>query len=287
MSLYTLRTPPVMEDPILVTGLAGWGDAASAASDAADWLGEDGRPVVEFDPDAIFDYRSNRPVLRLSSGELRSLSWPRMDIVHVRPGGRDVLVMVGNEPDYAWTAICEALADLVQRLGVVKLVTVGSVPAPVKHALDAAVFCTASDPRLLLPGDQVLMEDIVVPASAGTVFRTAIEDADVPAIGYWAQVPQYVGRPYHPAITALLGRLALQLGIDLDLSDERSAAADQVTRLDAILEQREDAREFIEGLDMSVGTTAPFPDDLPTADEIADEVTRYLRDADNDDDQRA
>jgi len=38
---------------------------------------------------------------------------------------------------------------------------------------------------------------------------------------------------------------------------------------------------------MSVGTTPPFPDDLPTADEIADEVTRYLRDADNDDDQRA
>ncbi len=284
MALYTLRTPPVMEDPILVMGLAGWGDAASAASDAADWLGEDGRPVVVFDPDAIFDYRSNRPVLRLSSGEVRSLSWPRMDIVHVRPGGRDTLVMVGNEPDYAWSAICEALADLVGRFGVAKLVTVGSVPAPIRHSMDAAVFCTASDPRLLLAGDQVLMDDIVVPASAGTVFRTAVEDVDVPAIGYWAQVPQYVGRPYHPAIAALLDRASHQLGIDLDLTEERAAAADQITRLDAILEQREDAREFIEGLEMSVGTTAPFPEDLPTADEIADEITRYLRDAENDGD---
>ena len=47
-------------------GLAGWGDAASAASDAADWLAEDGQPLVTFEPDAVFDYRSNRPVLRFA-----------------------------------------------------------------------------------------------------------------------------------------------------------------------------------------------------------------------------
>lgn len=281
MPLYSITTPPVMVDPIMVMGLAGWGDAASAASDAADWLAEDGQPVVTFDPDAIFDYRSNRPVLRLSAGEVRSLTWPRMDIVHTTPGGRDVLVMVGSEPDYAWSSISDALADLVQHLGVVKLVTLGSVPAPVRHAMDAAVFCTASDPRLLLSGDEMLMDDIVVPASAGTVFRTAIEDVDVPAIGYWAQVPQYVGRPYSPAIVTLLARTSEHLGVTFDLSELASDAAVQIARLDDILEQREDARDFVEGLELSVGNTATFPDDLPTADELADEVTRFLREADN------
>ena len=38
MTLYTLHTPPPMEDPVMIMGLAGWGDAASAASDATDWL---------------------------------------------------------------------------------------------------------------------------------------------------------------------------------------------------------------------------------------------------------
>lgn len=279
MALYTLSTPPPLEDPIMVMGLAGWGDAASAASDAADWLAEDGQPVVTFDPDAIFDYRSNRPIIRLSAGEVRSITWPRMEIVHVRPSGRDVLVMVGSEPDYAWAGIADALADLVQTLGVARLVTLGSVPAPIRHSMTPSAFCTTSDPRLLLPGDEMLMDEIVVPASAGTVFRTAIEEVDVPAIGYWAQVPQYVGRPYSAAIAVLLGRAAEQLDVLLDLRDVVSDAEEQIRRLDDILEQREDAREFVEGLDTSVGNTAAFPEDLPTADELADEVTRFLREA--------
>jgi len=269
-----------MDGPVLVMGLAGWGDAASAASDAADWLAESGDSIVSFDPDSIFDYRSNRPILRFSSGKMTSLTWPRMEIVHVRPQGRDVLVVVGNEPDYAWGAISDAFSDLVGVLGVSHLVTLGAVPAPVRHATTTAAFCTATDPRLLLAGDEALMDEIVVPASAGTVFRSAIEDAGVPAIGYWAQVPQYVGRPYEPAIYSLLVKAADQIGVEFDLSTIADEAENQVARLDEILEQRSDAREFVEGLDLSIGTTSSVPQDLPTADEIAEEVARFLRDSD-------
>ena len=282
MPLFTLSPPPPMVDPIMVMGLAGWGDAASAASDAADWLGEDGQPIVTFDPDSVFDYRSNRPVLRLSGGEVTSLTWPRMEIVHVRPHGVDVLVMVGNEPDLAWAAVSAALEDIVDHLGVSKLVTLGAVPTPVRHTLDATVFCTASEPRLLLSSDEMLVDEIAVPASAGTVFRSAIEGVGVPAIGYWAQVPQYIGRPYHPAILGLLRKSAEQVGVEFDLSAIVDDSLEQIERLDEILERRSDAREFVEGLEISVGNTAKFPDDLPTADELADEVAEFLREAEGD-----
>jgi hypothetical protein len=271
-----------MVDPILVMGLAGWGDAASAASDAADWLGEDGQPIVTFDPDSVFDYRSNRPVLQLSGGEVQSLTWPRMEIVHVRPNGVDVLVLVGNEPDFAWGAISTALEEIVGGLGVAKLVTLGAVPTPVRHAVDAAVFCTTSEPRLLLSSDEMLVDEIAVPASAGTVFRNAIDSIGVPSIGYWAQVPQYIGRPYHPAILGLLRKSAQQLGVEFDLAEMVEDSVEQIERLDEILERRSDAREFVEGLEISVGNTAKFPDDLPTADEIADEVAEFLREAEDD-----
>jgi hypothetical protein len=280
MPLYTLSPPPPMDGPVLVMGLAGWGDASSAASDAADWIAESGDSIVSFDPDSIFDYRSNRPILRFSSGTMTSLTWPRMEIIHVRPSGRDVLVIVGNEPDYAWAAISDALAELVGVLGVSHLVTLGAVPAPVRHATTSAAFCTATDPRLLLAGDEALMDDIVVPASAGTVFRAAIEDAGIPTIGYWAQVPQYVGRPYEPAIYSLLVKAADQIGIEFDLTTVSEEAENQVARLDEILEQRADAREFVEGLDLSIGTTSSIPENMPTADEIADEVAKFLRDSD-------
>ena len=281
MPLYTLSPLPPMNDPVLVMGLAGWGDAASSASDATDWLAEDGEVLVSFDPDAIFDYRSNRPVLRFSSGEMISLTWPRMDIVHITPSGRDVLVMVGNEPDYAWAAISSALTDLVGVLGVSHLVTLGAVPTPVRHASTTAVFCTSSDSRLLLAGDEMLMDEIVVPAAAGTVFRSAIEESGVPAIGYWAQVPQYIGRPYQPAIVSLLRKTEGQLEVSFNLTELEADADEQVARLDDILEQRSDAREFVEGLEHSIGTTSKIPDDLPTADEIGEEVARFLQDTED------
>jgi len=278
MALYTLHTPPAMDDPVLLFGLAGWGDAASAASDAADWLAEDGQPIVTFDPDAIFDYRSNRPILRFSAGEAQTLTWPRMEIVHVRPSGRDVLILVGNEPDYAWSGLCDAISDLAQHFDVEHLVTLGAVPTPVRHGPETAVFCTASDPRLLLPGDEMLMDEIVVPASAGTVFRSAVQDVGIEAIGYWAQVPQYVGRPYHPAVLGLLRKVADQLGGAFDVSGLEDESRIQIERLDEIISQRSDAAEFIENLEGRVGTTSRIPDDLPTGDEIAEEVLKFLED---------
>jgi len=281
MTLYSLHTPPPLVDPVMVFGLAGWGDGASAASDAADWLADGGQPIVTFDPDSIFDYRSNRPILRFSPGQPHTVTWPRMEIVHVKPAGRDVLVLVGNEPDFRWEAICDALVDLAQRFGVSHVVTVGAVSTPIRHAAAPPVFCTASDSRLLQGGDELLLDEIVVPSSAGTVFRSALQDVGIEAIGYWVQVPQYVARPYHAGIVALLRKVSAQLGASFDLGDLESNSRVQLERLDEIIAKRSDASDFVEGLGSSVGTTSKMPDEMPSADEIAAEVTEFLQNPDN------
>jgi hypothetical protein len=274
-----------MNDPVLVIGLAGWGDASSAASDAVDWLVEDAEPVATFDPDTVFDFRSNRPILRASAGEPLAVTWPRLVLMHARLGGRDVLALVGNEPDYGWVGLCDELVDLAQTFGISHVVSVGAVPAPIRHAIPSPCLASASDSRLLLAGDDLMMDSIVVPASATSVFRAALEAAGYSSIGYWAQVPQYVGRPYQPAILELLRKVLGQLGDPpVSLDDIERDAMDQVARLDEILEKRSDARDFVEGLDVSVGTSVSMPTDLPTADEIADEVSQFLQSSDETDD---
>ena len=110
-----------------------------------------------------------------------------------------------------------------------------------------------------MAGDELLMDDIVVPASAGTVFRSGLEQAGIPTIGYWAQVPQYVGRPYQPAMQALLEKIAGQLEVEIDLTAIELEAQEQIERLDDILAKRSDARDFVEGLELSVGTTSKVP----------------------------
>jgi hypothetical protein len=128
----------------------------------------------------------------------------------------------------------------------------------------------------------MLMDSIIVPASATSVFRAALEEAGYSSIGYWAQVPQYVGRPYQPAMHELLVKISGQLETHVDLTEVEVEAYEQIDRLDKILANRADARDFVEGLDVSVGTTSKMPMDLPTADEIAAEVSRYLETSDED-----
>ena len=82
---------------------------------------------------------------------------------------------------------------------------------------------------------------------------------------------------------ALLVKISEQIGVDINLTEVESEAYDQIKRLDDILEKRSDARDFVEGLDISVGTTSQIPTDLPTADEIADEFSKYLRGSDGED----
>jgi hypothetical protein len=125
------------------------------------------------------------------------------------------------------------------------------------------------------------MDEIIVPASAGTVFRSAVEDVGIPAIGYWAQVPQYVGRPYHPAVLGLLHKVSGQLGVVFDIEALEDESRLQIDRLDDIISRRSEAAEFIEGLEGSIGKTSKVPDDLPTADEIADEVLKFLENPDS------
>ncbi|MCB1245884.1 MAG: hypothetical protein KDB69_01300, partial [Acidimicrobiia bacterium] len=109
--------------------------------------------------------------------------------------------------------------------------------------------------------------------------------AGFPTIGYWAQVPQYVGRPYHAAVHELLRKIIGQLGNpDYPLEEIEQMALDQIHRLDDVLAKRSDAQELVEGLDISVGSSSSVPQHLPTADEIADEVARFLQATEDPDD---
>ena len=91
MPLYRLENElPALEGAVLVASFDGWVDAAEAASSAVAHLARDARLVATFDPDAVFDYRSRRPVLDVQDGRLTDLRWPELTLRHTRIQGRDL-----------------------------------------------------------------------------------------------------------------------------------------------------------------------------------------------------
>ena len=69
MALYTLDSDlPKLVDPVIVAAFDGWVDAAAAASSAIERLTLGANVIARFDTDALYDYRSRRPLLDVVDG---------------------------------------------------------------------------------------------------------------------------------------------------------------------------------------------------------------------------
>jgi len=264
--------------PVLLGAFDGWIDAAGSASATADHLARDADTVATFDPDALFDYRSRRPVLDVVDGVLSRLDYPQLAIRRRRVGGRDLLVLHGAEPDFRWRQLADDVMEFALTYGVVEWVSIGAVPAAVPHTRPVPVFATASDAGLLRHGETHGPEGLLrVPAAALSVVEMGVAGAGIPATGFYAQVPPYVGGPYAAGSIALVEQIARHLEIEVPLGSLMDEANAQRIGLDAAVQAQEETRDFVTRLEEQQ------PDDgIPSGDELASEIERYLRDAGDD-----
>jgi predicted ATP-grasp superfamily ATP-dependent carboligase len=276
MALYELSGPADdLVAPVLVAAFDGWIDAASAASTTANHLAADATTLATFDPDGLYDYRSRRPVLDVVDGVLRHLVWPELAIRRRQVDGRDLLILHGPEPDFCWRELADDILRFALDHGVVEWVTLGAIPAATPHTRPTPVFATASREGLLKPGMSQGPEGLLrVPSACLSVLELTASEGGVPAVGFYAQVPPYVGGPYAPASIALLEVMGEHLGLTLPLGGLVDEAHNQRASLDAAVAAQSDTREMVEQLE------AQQTDDeepIPSGDELASEIERYLR----------
>jgi hypothetical protein len=273
--LYRLADElPALRDAVLVASFDGWVDAAEAASRAVGQVAGDATVVATFDPDAIFDYRSRRPVLDVQDGRLSELQWPELAIRHERLDGRDLLIFSGPEPDLRWQELAADAVTLVQRLNVTEWVSLGSVPGAVAHTRPVTVMATASQDGLLdePAGPEGLLR---VPSAALSVLEMAVTEAGTPAVGFYAQVPPYASIGYAAASIALVQRLSRHLGIPIDIEPLLAEEREQHARYDAAVAGDAMLRETVSRLESAAGDVEA--EQLPSGDDLAREIERFLR----------
>lgn len=285
MSLYELRTPPAdLHASILVVGLEGWIDAGLGGSVATGHLltTVPTELLARFDNDALVDHRARRPTLRIEDGVNRGLTWPEIELrVGQDRTGAWLLVLSGPEPDMHWHGFTTAIAELAHQLGVRLACGLGAFPSPVPHTRSVRLVATATSQAL---ADRVgFMPGVIeVPAGIGAALEEAFATAGIDAVGLWARVPHYVSAmPYPAASAALLDGLADLAGLDLDARELHAAAVLTTTRIDELIANSEDHAAMVHQLETSHDTTelgpALDPTRLPSGDEIAAELERFLR----------
>jgi len=281
--LYERRILTQPDRPVLIVAMEGWIDAGSAATTALVHL-LDSLPTevfASFDPDELVDYRSRRPVLRISDGVDVGLTWRQPELRYGQdPAGNDVLLLVGPEPDCRWRAFTGALVGLAQELAVRLVVGLGAFPAPVPHTRPVRLAATATDTAL---ASQVgfVSGTIDVPAGVQAALEVAFGEAGIPAVGLWARVPHYVSAmTYPPAAAALIDGLASIAGLSLDAGPLHAAADATRRQVDELIARSSEHEAMVRQLESSLDEAEGNPlalGQMPSGDEIAAELERFLR----------
>jgi proteasome assembly chaperone (PAC2) family protein len=285
--LYEFREHPDLESPVLILSLEGWIDAGGAAARATVAIleGVEATPVAEFDADTLLDHRSRRPIMRLDDGMNQGLTWPSIQIVAFSDvAGSDALMLVGAEPDHQWKAFTRAVVDLAMELGVRMVVGVGAYPAPVPHTRPARLATTSNDPILRDQLAQV-RSTLEVPAGIGNAIEERCAEVGLPAVGIWAQVPHYAAAmPYPGASLALVEGLNEVTGLAIPTGTLAEEADATRARLDDLVADSAEHLALLRQLEAqadAAGTEAAppatHPSDLPSGDELATEIERFLR----------
>ncbi len=280
------RTPdhPDLTEGVLVIALDGWIDAGLGAAGAIAALLQAGPTelVAGFDGEELLDYRARRPVLRLVDGENTGLGWSE---IQLRAGqdraGRPIAYLVGPEPDLRWRGFAAAVGDLASELGIRLAVGLGAFPAPAPHTRPVRVAGVSPD-QVLAGQVGIVPGRLDVPAGIEGVLELALARVGIPAVGLWARVPHYVATMSYPAASAaLVDALAEVGGLDLDSSGLHRSADVVRQRVDELIAASDQHREMVRQLETNLDAAEGNPLDLgqiPSGDELAAELERYLRD---------
>jgi hypothetical protein len=273
----------------LVAALTGFTDAGGAVGQLGEYLLDnlDNRVVAEFDTDTLLDYRARRPIITFDQDHLSDYQPQTLRLYLMSDElGQRFLFLNGFEPDFQWERFTAAVIELVQLFHVKSTTWVHAIPMPVPHTRPISV--TVSGNRIeLIDSMSVWRPSTQAPANALHLVEYRLQELGHPIAGFVLLVPHYLADTEYPA-TALVAlesissatglifptdRLREQGRVFAGKIDEQVESNAELARLVHTLEERHDT--YMEGTSLR----SPLTDvdgELPSADEIADELERFL-----------
>ena len=281
-----LHRRPELTRPVMIAAFRGWNDGAQAASLAAGYLAKTwgAERFADIDPEGFFDFQAARPHVSLEDGITRRIDWPETAFYHARPDGldRDVVLLLGIEPNVRWRTFTELLVGLAHNLAVDLVITLGALLADVPHTRPSPVTGSASDEELVqrLGLSASRYEG---PTGIVGVLHDACRGAQIPSASLWAAVPHYVSLTPSPrAAVALCGRLGDLIGVEVDLEELEEAAASYEEQVSEAVASDEETAAYVEELERRADQIEESSD-LPSGDALAAELTRFLREREQND----
>ncbi|HVN62707.1 MAG TPA: PAC2 family protein [Gaiellaceae bacterium] len=277
---------PSLARPVLITAFRGWNDGGQGASLAGGYLARawDATRFAEIDPEEFYDFQATRPHVSLEEGLTRRIDWPENAFYYTRVPGtdRDVVLLLGIEPNLRWRTFSDLIVGLATELQVELAVTMGSLLADVPHTRPSPVTASASDPHLIEALDLQPSRYEGPTGIVGTL-HDACRRAGIASVSIWAAVPHYVSLAPSPrAALALCEKLGELLGAEIDTSELREAADQYAEQVTEAVSTDAETQAYVEELEQRTDAIDAV-DDLPSGESLAAELTEFLREREEED----
>jgi proteasome assembly chaperone (PAC2) family protein len=287
MEPLRVSSRPSLRNPVLVAAFRGWNDGGQGASLAAGYLARTWRAArfADIDPESFFDFQTTRPHVSLVDDHTRQIDWPDNAFYHASIPGtdRDVVLLLGIEPNLQWRTFSELITGLATDLGVELVITLGSLLADVPHTRPSPVTGSATDAELV---ERLGLQASRYEGPTGIVgvLHDACKRAGIPSASLWAAVPHYVSLAPSPrAALALCARLGSLLGSTIDVDELEQAVQSYSDQVSEAVASDPETAAYVEELEQRT-EEIEAEENLPSGDAIAAELTRFLREREQEDD---
>ncbi|MGI8537003.1 MAG: PAC2 family protein [Mycobacteriales bacterium] len=287
--IFVLATDlPELGSPVLIQALDGFVDAGAAKRLVREHLlsTHESRVVATFDVDTLLDYRARRPMMTFDIDHWSDYADPLL-AVHLLydTDGTAFLLLAGPEPDVQWEAFIAAVGLLVEQLGVRLTVGLNAIAMAVPHTRPLGIIAHASRSELVA-GNERWVGTVQVPSSAGHLLEYRLGQAGRDAAGFAVAVPHYLAEAAYPAAAVtLLDSVATLTGLSLSTASLEESAREVRTEVDRQVGDAEEVTAVVQALEVQYDAylagakrslLAEMGGSLPTADELGDELERYL-----------
>jgi hypothetical protein len=289
--LYQLN-PDVTDVPEglhLVAGLTGFADAGAAVSQFTDSLHATltTRLLATFDTDILLDYRARRPIIYFDQDHLTDYQPATLALyLAADEVGQPFLLLTGFEPDFQWDRFTAAVLQLIEQFNVKSVTWVHAIPMPVPHTRPINVTVSGNRTELI-DTMSVWKPHTQVPANVLHLIEYRLQETGHSVTGFVLLVPHYLSDTEYPDVAVkALESISAATGLIFATEPLRVEGREFTQKIDSQVESNQELARLVGALEERHDSymagnplRSPLTDEdgeLPTADEIAAELEKFL-----------
>ena len=288
----TVDEVPELRNPTMLVAFAGWPALVRSASGSMRYLLRKlrARKFATIDPEEFYDFTETRPTTKLRTPWQRDLRWPRNQFhYYVRRGeGPDFVLFLGREPNLRWRTYIEVVLGLAEQCGVERVVSLGGTFDQVTHNGEPRVSGTALDSTLrkTMKGMGLSPSRYEGPTSIHSALGDACHKRGLATGSLWGHAPHYLqAAPNVKVCYGMLRKLSTLLDLTVDLEEMRRAAEALEVRVERLLADNAELREYVRQLDAGELTEDADadpeeegpPPEIPSPEAVVAELEEFLR----------